>query len=152
MSLRKGNTLISGVGIDGVTPTASVTKVNDVATISITDANGTTSASIRDGSSPDSYTSVATTYTIAELAGNAAYKLGELTSLTITASIASDMESVIYFQSGSTPTNVSIPDNLTNLGDVPTLTTSGGVSTGTCQESKSYFIAVLNNIAIWKAY
>ena len=92
------------------------------------------------------------TYTIASLTGNKAYKLGELTDLTITAVTTFDRESIIYFSSGSTPTDISIPDSLTNLGDVPTLTTASNVSTGTCEANKSYIIAVLNNIAVWKAY
>ena len=52
MSLRKGNTLISGVGIDGingVSPTASVSKVGSISTLTVTDANGTTSTQILDG-------------------------------------------------------------------------------------------------------
>ena len=92
------------------------------------------------------------TYTISSLAGNSTYKLGEITSLTITAVTTFDKESVIYFESGSTATSISIPDTLTNLGDVPTLTASGGVNTGTCDASKNYIISVLNNIAIWKKY
>lgn len=93
-----------------------------------------------------------TDYTIASLIGNQTYKLGELTDLTITAVTTFDRESIIYFSSGSTPTDISIPDSLTNLGDVPTLTTASNVSTGTCEANKSYIIAVLNNIAVWKAY
>lgn len=93
-----------------------------------------------------------TTYTIASLTGNKAYKLGELTDLTITAVTTFDRESIIYFSSGSTPTDISIPDTIVNLGDAPTMTTSGGVNTGTCEASKSYIISILNNIAVWKAY
>ena len=36
-------------GIDGYSPTATVTKTNSVATISITDKNGTTTATVNDG-------------------------------------------------------------------------------------------------------
>lgn len=93
-----------------------------------------------------------TDYTIASLTGNQSYKLGELTSLTITAITTFDRESIIYFTSGTTPTDISIPDTIVNLGDVPTMTASGGVNTGTCEASKSYIIAILNNIAVWKAY
>ena len=152
MSLRKGNTLISGVGIDGVSPTASVTKSGDVATISITDKNGTTTATISDGSAPTRVTSQTATYTIANLEGNYAYELGEITSLTITASTASDIESIIYFESGSTATSVSFPETITHLGDAPTMTLASNVNTGTCETSKNYIISILNNIAIWKAY
>lgn len=58
MSLRKGNTLISGVGIDGTngtngqdgfSPSASVSKVGSISTLTVTDANGTTSTEILDG-------------------------------------------------------------------------------------------------------
>ena len=93
-----------------------------------------------------------TDYTIASLIGNQSYKLGELTSLTITSTTTFDRESVIYFTSGSTATSVSLPDSITNIGDVPTMTTSSNVNTGTCEASKSYIIAILNNIAVWKAY
>ena len=91
-------------------------------------------------------------YTIASLTGNQTYKLGELTSLTITATTTFDKESVIYFTSGSTATSVSLPDSITNLGDAPAMTTASNVNTGTCEASKSYIIAILNNIAVWKAY
>ena len=52
MSLRKGNTLISGVGIDGtngVSPTANVSKVGSISTLTVTDVNGTTTTQILDG-------------------------------------------------------------------------------------------------------
>ena len=52
MSLRKGNTLISGTGKDGtngVSPTASVSKVGSISTLTVTDANGTTTTQILDG-------------------------------------------------------------------------------------------------------
>lgn len=38
---------------DGISPTASVTKVGTVATLTVTDRNGTTSANIEDGITPD---------------------------------------------------------------------------------------------------
>jgi len=101
---------------------------------------------------PTSVTNAETTYTISSLTGNYSYKLGEITSLTITATTASDLETVIYFESGSTPTDISMPDTITNLGDAPTMTTASNVNTGTCEASKNYIISVLNNIAIWKAY
>lgn len=107
---------------------------------------------VDDNANPIVTTSSASTYTIASLIGNQSYKLGEITALTITAVTTFDKETIIYFDSGSTATTISIPDSLTNLGDVPTLTTSDNVSTGTCEASKSYIIAVLNNIAVWKAY
>ena len=152
MSLRKGSTIISGLGSNGYSPSASVSKSSNTTTITITDKNGTTTAQVFDGDSPEVITSSASTYTIANLTGNKSYKLGELTNLTITATTTFDIETVIYFTSSSTSTSVSIPDSLTNLGDVPTLTTASNVSTGTCEASKSYIISILNNIAIWKAY
>ena len=48
MSIKKGNITISGVGTEGYSPTASVSKVGNTATISITDKNGTTTASVSD--------------------------------------------------------------------------------------------------------
>ena len=89
-----------------------------------------------------------TTYTISSLAGNQSYKLGTLTSLTISAVTIFDEESIIYFTSGSTPTSITIPTTLVNIGDVPELTSGSG----TCTASKSYIISVLNNIAVWKEY
>lgn len=46
MSLRKGNITISGMGIAGYSPSASVSQIADTTTISITDKNGTTTATI----------------------------------------------------------------------------------------------------------
>lgn len=107
---------------------------------------------VDDSVNPTITTDSGLTYTIASLIGNQSYKLGELTSLTITATTTFDRESVIYFTSGTTATSVSLPDSITNIGDVPTMTTSSNVNTGTCEASKSYIIAILNNIAVWKAY
>lgn len=101
---------------------------------------------------PDVVTSSDSTYTIASLVGNKSYKLSTITSLTISATTTFDIETVIYFVSGSTPTDVSLPASITNLGDAPTMTTASSVNTGTCVASKSYIISVLNNIAIWRAY
>lgn len=151
MSLRKGNTVISGLGSEGYSPSASVSVGQEYTTISITDRTGTTTANI-ENVSPNITTSSASTYTISSLVGNQVYKLEELTSLTITATTTFDRESIIYFTSGSTATSVSLPDSITNLGDAPTMTTSDNVNTGTCEASKSYIIAILNNIAVWKAY
>ena len=152
MSVRKGNTIISGLGSNGYSPTATVSKSSNTTTISITDKNGTTTAQVFDGDSPEVITSSSSTYTISNLTENKSYKLGEITSLTITAVSIFDIESVIYFTSGSTATTVSVPDTLTNLGDAPELTISGGVGTGSCTASKNYIISILNNIAIWKEY
>lgn len=49
MSLKKGNITISGLGSagsDGYSPSANVSQSGDITTISITDKNGTTTASI----------------------------------------------------------------------------------------------------------
>ena len=107
---------------------------------------------VDDNCNPTVTTSSTTTYTIASLTGNNVYKLGEITALTISAVTTFDKESVIYFESGSTATTVSIPATLTNIGDVPTLTTASSVSTGTCTASSNYIISVLNGIAVWKEY
>ena len=116
------------------------------------DYNPATKKYVDDNANPVVTTSSTPTYTIASLVGNQTYKLGEITSLTITASTTFDKESIIYFESGSTATSISIPDTLTNLGDFPTLTTASNVSTGTCDTNKNYIIAILNNIAVWKKY
>ena len=152
MSLRKGNTIISGLGSEGYSPSASVSKSGNTATITITDKNGTTTAEVYDGGTPEVITSSASTYTIDNLYGNRSYKLSELTSLTITAIINFDRESIIYFSSGNTATSISLPDSITNLGDAPTMTTLNNVNTGTCQANKSYIISIINFIAVWKAY
>jgi len=101
---------------------------------------------------PSVTTSSTSTYTISSLSENKVYKLGEITSLTISAVTTFDRESVIYFESGSTATDITIPTSLDNIGDVPTLTTSGDTNTGTCATNKKYIISVLNNIAVWKEY
>lgn len=49
MSLRKGSTLISGVGIDGISPSATVSKSGTVSTLTVTDKNGSTTVNINDG-------------------------------------------------------------------------------------------------------
>lgn len=152
MSLKKGTTTISGLGTNGYSPSASVSKSNNITTITITDQVGTTTAQVFDGDSPEVITNSASTYTIDNLTFNKSYKLGEITSLTISAVSTFDIESVIYFTSGTTPTDISIPDTLINIGEAPTLTTASNVSTGTCDANKSYIISILNNIAVWKAY
>ena len=152
MSIRKGNTILSGLGSNGYSPTATVNKVGGVSTITITDKNGTTTSQVLDGDNPEVITSDLTTYTINNLVANKSYKLGQLTSLTIQAISTFDIESVIYFSSGGVGTSVSLPSSITNLGDVPTMTTTNNVNSGTCETNKSYIISILNNIAIWKAY
>lgn len=50
----KGDTGDQGVqGNDGYSPTATVSKVGTTSTITITDKNGTTTASVEDGETPD---------------------------------------------------------------------------------------------------
>jgi len=84
-------------------------------------------------------TSQDTSYTIANLVANKSYKLGELTALTITACETFDEESVIYFDSGSTATTLSLPNDVVVIGDE-------------IEASKSYIISVLNKIAVIKGY
>ena len=112
----------------------------------------TTCADLNIEVNPTVINSTSSAYTISLLKENYIYNLGEITSLTITEVADLNKESTIYFTSGTTATTISIPSTLTNLGDAPTLTTSGGINTGTCDASKSYIISVLNNIAIWKEY
>ena len=114
--------------------------------------NPATTKYVDDNVNPSIITDSGSTYTISSLTGNKTYKLGTLTSLTITATTTFDRESIIYFTSGSTATSVSLPDSITNLGDAPAMTTTSNVNTGTCEASKSYIISILNNIAVWKAY
>ena len=101
---------------------------------------------------PKSYTYTGTTMTVNNLTGNWALKANEITTFTVNNVTASDLETIIYFTSGTTATTVSIPVIITNIGDAPTFTVSGGKNTGTCEASKHYIISVINNIAVWKAY
>lgn len=150
MSLRKGSTMISGLGSDGYSPTANVSRVNNVVTVSITDKNGTTSEGVNIDKNVVS--SLTSTYTINSLVGNMSYKLGEITALTISSATVFDIETVIYFESGNTPTVITLPASITNIGDNPTFTETSGTNQGTCEVSKSYIIAIENNIAVWKEY
>ena len=84
--------------------------------------------------------------------GNKSYKLGEIESLIIESTTVFEKETVIYFSSGSTPTEVSLPDTIVNLGDAPIMSSSSGINTGTCSSNYSYIVSVLNNIAYWKGY
>ena len=136
-----------------LTYTQVLTKTNTTAYTPSGNYNPATKKYVDDNVNPTITSDNSTTdYIIASLIGNQSYKLGELTSLTITSTTTFDRESVIYFTSGSTATSVSLPDSITNIGDVPTMTTSSNVNTGTCEANKSYIIAILNNIAVWKAY
>ena len=59
-------------GSDGISPTATVSKVDDTATITVTDKNGTTSADVIDGFDPTittSKTNKTTTLTITDING-----------------------------------------------------------------------------------
>ena len=85
-------------------------------------------------------TSSDTSYTIDTLTANKAYKLGELTALTVTACEMFDEETVIYFSSGSTATVLSLPNDVVQIGDT------------TIAANKSYIIAILNKIAAIKEY
>lgn len=84
-------------------------------------------------------TSADTSYTITNLTANKSYKLGELTTLTITACETFDEETVIYFDSGSTATVLSMPNDVVLIGDE-------------IEADKSYIIAILNKIAVIKGY
>lgn len=89
---------------------------------------------------PTITTDTNTTYTISNLTGNKVYKLGQLTALTITACETFDIESIIYFSSGSTATTLTVPNDVTEIGDT------------TIHANKSYIISVLNKIAVIKEY
>lgn len=101
---------------------------------------------------PDVITNSDSTYTITNLEEHQLYNLGEITSLDITAVDTIYLESKIYLTSGSTPTVISLPDDIVNIGDIPTFTSSGGVNSATLDSNKSYIINVLNGIAEWKKY
>lgn len=82
-------------------------------------------------------TSAATTYTIASLTGGNFYKLGTLTSLTITAlGDTSSHEAIIHFNTGSSFTN-SFPAGLKYINETPTF-----------EANSEYFISVLMGVAV----
>ena len=136
---------------NGVKTFADIPKIYN-SQLATTDDQITCKKYVDNAVAPSVTTSSTSTYTISSLSGNKVYKLGEITSLTISAVTTFDRESVIYFESGSTATDITIPTSLDNIGDVPTLTTSGDTDTGTCATNKKYIISVLNNIAVWKEY
>lgn len=82
-------------------------------------------------------TSAATTYTIASLTGGNFYKLGTLTSLTITAlGDTSSHEAIIHFNTGAAFTN-SFPAGLKYINETPTF-----------EANSEYFISVLMGVAV----
>lgn len=82
-------------------------------------------------------TSAATAYTIASLTGGNFYKLGTLTSLTITAlGDTSSHEAIIHFNTGATFTN-SFPAGLKYINETPTF-----------EANSEYFISVLMGVAV----
>lgn len=82
-------------------------------------------------------TSAATTYTIASLTGGNFYKLGTLTSLTITAlGDTSSHEAIIHFNTGAGFTN-SFPAGLKYINETPTF-----------EANSEYFISVLMGVAV----
>ena len=100
------------------------------------------------GAPVDVITGDSTDYTIDNLIGNKSYKLGTITTLTITECAVFDKESIIYFNSGDTATTVNLPTVLTHIGDVPGLTEG----TGVCEANTNYIVSILNRICVWKAY
>lgn len=62
-------------------------------------------------------------------------------------------EALIWFTSGATPTEITLPKTVINLGDAPTMTESGTKNIGTCEANKKYLIKFYNNdYAEWKKY
>ena len=94
---------------------------------------------VNDYFEPTVITSSDSTYTIASLERNMVYKLGELSALTITACEDFNVASTIYFTSGSTPTTISLPNNVTGVDN-------------TISANKSYIVEIKNRIAIFKEY
>lgn len=94
---------------------------------------------VNDYFEPTVITSSDSTYTIANLQRNMVYKLGELSALTITACEDFNVASTIYFTSGSTPTTISLPNNVTGVDN-------------TISANKSYIVEIKNRIAIFKEY
>lgn len=101
---------------------------------------------------PEVITNSNATYTIANLKEHQLYNLGEITALTITAINTLYLESNIFLESGATPTTVSLPSSIENIGDAPTMTTASSVNTGTLTANKKYIISFLNGVAVWKEY
>lgn len=99
---------------------------------------------------PEIITNDQTTYTISNLKEHQLYNLGEITSLDITAVDNIYIESNIFLESGSTPTDVSLPTGYTHFGDAPTFTTASDIDTGTLDTNKKYVISILDGVFIWK--
>lgn len=135
-----------------ITSSAVLLKTNTTAYTPSSNYHPATKLYVDTAVLPTVTSSATTTYRVTSLVGNQVYKLGEITELRIDAVTTFDKESIFYFESGSTATDIIVPSSLTNLGDVPSLSTAGSTATGTCDTGKSYIISVLNNIAVWKAY
>jgi len=127
---------------------AAATKQNTLTAGTNITITGNTISSTTFQEPPEVITSSTSTYTIASLVGNKTYKLGEITDLTISAVTTFDVETVIYFNSGTTATSVYVPTTVSNIGDVPELT----AGRGTCDANSKYIIAFMNNIAVWRVY
>lgn len=82
---------------------------------------------------------VETEETTLELSPNKFYKFGEVTNLTLT--LGQEIEGVyneymFQFNSGSTPTTLSLPDTIKWIGN------------NTIEANKTYQVSIVNNIAI----
>lgn len=127
----KGDTGAQGVaGQDGYSPSATVTKVGDTATITITDKNGTTTAQISDGSGGGSATSP--TASVAKVGDTATITITDINGTT-TASISDGKDGTngTNGQDGYSPTaSVSKSGGTATI----TITDKNGTTTATVSD------------------
>lgn len=125
MSLKKGTTTISGLGSEGFSPSASVSKSGITTTITITDKNGTTTSQIVDENIQ--YSTIPTAG--ADTVGKVVQYIGTTDSNYTNG----------YFYKGISTTNgnqtiydweqVNVQDNIT-LDNTPTENSTNGVTSG----------------------
>ena len=122
-------------GADGFSPTATVTKSGDTATITITDRNGTTTASVSDGVNGTNGTNGQDGFSpIANVT-----KVGSTATITITDSNGTTTASV---SDGTTPTlaPVATSGSYNDLTDKPTIPTKTSQLTNNGSDNTSTYV------------
>ena len=133
----KGDTGASGRdgvdGTDGYSPSATVTKVGDTATITITDKNGTTTAQISDGSGGGSATSP--TASVA--------KVGDTATITITDINGTTTASISDGKDGTNGTNGT--NGQDGYSPTASVSKSGGTATITITDKNGTTTATVGD-------
>ena len=97
-------------GADGFSPVATVSKSGKIATITITDKNGTTTAQISDGEDGIVVTNVSGATPVITAEANTRYICGEVTSLSFTPCSSGICD--IQFTSGLTAATLTLPSTV----------------------------------------